>query len=184
MPISSFSACLLICPRISPIVCSFAHSLAHMPAHSLLVCSFYHSLTACLVTHLQIHFPRLLFLDVFSQLYKRVPSVLPSVHLSFHLSICPSICQCFRPYVRSSIALRSKMVKNTDLSTGPLACLIAGRSHRSLVRLLWSARFARAHSSTRSLTSLTPSLVGQLMIGWLFCLCFFSIFDHSALAFH
>ena len=39
------------------------------------------------------------------------------------------------------------------------------RSHRSLVRLLWTARFARAlrcaHSFARSLTSLTPSLVGK-----------------------
>ena len=39
------------------------------------------------------------------------------------------------------------------------------RSHRSLVRLLQTARFARAfrcaHSFARSLTSLTPSLVGQ-----------------------
>ena len=48
------------------------------------------------------------------------------------------------------------------------------RSHRSLVRLLGIARFALtlhcAHSLTRSLT---PLLVGQWMIGWLFCLCFF-----------
>ena len=39
------------------------------------------------------------------------------------------------------------------------------RSHRSLVRLLRTARFARAlrcaHSFARSLTSLTPSLVGK-----------------------
>ena len=39
------------------------------------------------------------------------------------------------------------------------------RSHRSLVRLLRTVRFARAlrcaHSLARSLTSLTPSLVGQ-----------------------
>ena len=34
--------------------------------------------------------------------------------------------------------------------------------------------FARTvHSFARSLTSLTPSLVGQWMIGWLFILCFF-----------
>jgi len=43
--------------------------------------------------------------------------------------------------------------------------------------LLRPARFARAlrcaHSFARSLTSLTPSLVGQWIIGWLFNLCFF-----------
>ena len=58
-------------------------------------------------------------------------------------------------------------------------------SHRSLVRLLRTARFARAlrcaHSFARSLTSLTPSLVGKWLIRLLFCLCFFFIFDHSAL---
>ena len=51
------------------------------------------------------------------------------------------------------------------------------RSHRSLVRLLRTARFARAlrcaHLFARSLTSLTSSLVGQWMIRWLFRLCFF-----------
>ena len=39
------------------------------------------------------------------------------------------------------------------------------RSHRSLVRLLWTARFAHAlscvHVFTRSLTLLTPLLVGH-----------------------
>ena len=38
-----------------------------------------------------------------------------------------------------------------------------------------------AHSLARSLTSLTPSLVGKCMIRWLFHLCFFSILNHSAL---
>ena len=51
------------------------------------------------------------------------------------------------------------------------------RSHRSLVRLLRTASFARAlhcaHSFARSLTLLTPSLVGQWYIRWLFCLFFF-----------
>merc|ERR1712136_322498 len=50
-------------------------------------------------------------------------------------------------------------------------------SHRSLVRLLRTARFARAlrcaHSFARSLTSLTHSLVIKGIIRWLFCLCFF-----------
>ena len=50
-------------------------------------------------------------------------------------------------------ALWSITAKNTDWSTGPLA-----------------RPFAR---SLTSLTPLTPSLVGQWMIGWLFCLCFF-----------
>jgi len=51
------------------------------------------------------------------------------------------------------------------------------RSHRSLIRLLRTARFARAlrcaHSFARSLTSLTPSLVGKWLIRWLLNLCFF-----------
>ena len=51
------------------------------------------------------------------------------------------------------------------------------RSHRSLVHLLRTARFARALHCAHSLTrSLTPLLVGQWMIGWLFCLCFFQRF--------
>ena len=57
------------------------------------------------------------------------------------------------------------------------------RSHRSIFRLLRTARFARAlrcaHSFARSLTLLTPSLVRKGMIRWLFILCFLSIFDHS-----
>ena len=51
------------------------------------------------------------------------------------------------------------------------------RSHRSLLRLLRTTHFARAlrcaHLFAHSLTSLTPSLVGQWMIGWLFILRFF-----------
>ena len=43
-------------------------------------------------------------------------------------------------------------------------------SHPLLVHLLCPTRFARA---LYSLTSLTPSLVAQWMIGWLFILCFF-----------
>ena len=66
-------------------------------------------------------------------------------------------------------ALWSKTTKNTDCSTGPLA--------HPFVRLLRTARFALAlrcaHSFACSLTSLTPSLVGQWLIRWLFCLCFF-----------
>ena len=55
------------------------------------------------------------------------------------------------------------------------------RSYRSLVRLLRTARFARAlhcaHSFARSLTSLAPSLVGKGMARRLFCLCFFFLFS-------
>ena len=51
------------------------------------------------------------------------------------------------------------------------------RLHRSLVRLLQTARFAHAlrctHSFACSLDSLTPSLVGKWLIRLLFCLCFF-----------
>ena len=55
--------------------------------------------------------------------------------------------------------------RHFSVSTGPLARPFA-RSLASLTRSL-------AHSFARSLTSLTPLLVGQWMIGWLFCLCFF-----------
>ena len=65
-------------------------------------------------------------------------------------------------------ALWSKIEKNTDVSTGPFARPFARslvHSQRSLLPLLQTARFARAlrcaHSFARSLTSLTPSLVGQ-----------------------
>ena len=47
-------------------------------------------------------------------------------------------------------------------------------SHRSLIRLLHPACMLRcAHLFARSLTSLTPSLLGQWLIRWLFYLCFF-----------
>ena len=48
--------------------------------------------------------------------------------------------------------------------------------------LLASRVLLGAHSFARSLTLLTPSLMGKLIMKWLFCLCFFFIFDHSALA--
>ena len=57
------------------------------------------------------------------------------------------------------------------------------RSHHSLIRLLRTARSALLTSLARyaalnrllarSLTSLTPSLMGKWMIRWPFCLCFF-----------
>ena len=66
------------------------------------------------------------------------------------------------------VALWSVTNKKRDVSTGPLARPFARSlvcSHRSFVRLLRTARFARplrcAHSFARSLTSLTPSLVGK-----------------------
>ena len=75
----------------------------------------------------------------------------------------------FRYYIgtsRASVALWARITKNTDLSTGPLA--------RPLTRSL-----APHYSLAHSLLSLTPELVGQGMIGWLFCLSLFSIFEHS-----
>ena len=58
-------------------------------------------------------------------------------------------------------ALWSKIAKNTEY----WATRSSVRSHRSLVRLLRTARFARAlrcaHSFARLLTSLTPSLMGK-----------------------
>ena len=54
--------------------------------------------------------------------------------------------------------------------------LLLVRSHRSLICLFRTTRFPCAlrctHSLARSLTSLTPSLVGHRMIGWLFILRF------------
>ena len=62
------------------------------------------------------------------------------------------------------------------------------RSHRSLVRLLRTARFACAlrfaHLFARSLTSLTPSLVGKLMIGCLKMTWFCPIVHRSAASVH
>ena len=55
-------------------------------------------------------------------------------------------------------ALWAKIVKNPDVSTGPLVHLLVC-SHRSLVRLLRTAHFARALCSLiRSLAHFAPSL--------------------------
>ena len=62
------------------------------------------------------------------------------------------------------------IIKNPDRRTGPLARPFAGLL-APLVRLLRHDRCA--HSFARSLTSLTPLLVGQWMIRWLIILCFF-----------
>ena len=74
-------------------------------------------------------------------------------------------------------ALWSKTAKNKDCSTRPLARLFARSMYHSLVCFLQTARFARAlrcaHLFARSLISLTFELVGKLLIGLLFFLCFF-----------
>ena len=59
-------------------------------------------------------------------------------------------------------------------SLAPLTC--------SLARHYLLCSRAPLHSLARSLTSLTPSLVGQLVIRWRFILCFLPILDHSAMA--
>ena len=43
---------------------------------------------------------------------------------------------------------------------------------------LWSKIIKNPDVSNGLLTSLIPSLVGKGLIRWLFCLCFFFIFDH------
>ena len=73
----------------------------------------------------------------------------------------------------------ARITKNPDCSTGPLACPFARSLAplHSLLRFLLPACFTRAlrcaHLFACSLTLLTPSLVGQSMILWLFFLCFF-----------
>ena len=67
-----------------------------------------------------------------------------------------------------TISLRSRITKIPDCSTGPLALPLPHLLAR-LVCLLCTPRFAHTlcctHSFAHSLTSLTPSLVGQWMIG-------------------
>lgn len=64
----------------------------------------------------------------------------------------------------STITLWARMIKNPDVSTGPLTCPFA-------------------HAFARSLTSLTPELVGMWMIRYLFflsfCFVFWPIVHHS-----
>ena len=50
-----------------------------------------------------------------------------------------------------------RTAKNRDVSTGPLVCSLVG-SHHSLVRLLHTARCARARSFVGSLAHWVPSL--------------------------
>ena len=71
--------------------------------------------------------------------------------------------------------LWARTSKNTDWSNEPLA-----RSLAPLTRLLAPHYSLCSRAPLRSLNrSLAPKLVGQLMIGWLFILCFLSILAHS-----
>ena len=72
-------------------------------------------------------------------------------------------------------ALWTITAKNTDISTGPLDRPFA----RSLAPDCSLCSRPPLRSIVRSLTSLTPSLVGQLIIGWLFIL-FFSVLAQRA----
>ena len=75
-----------------------------------------------------------------------------------------------------TITLWAWITKNTDWSTGPLARPFAN-SLVSLTRSLTPDCSLRSRpplrSLVRSLTLLTPSLVGQWINRWLFILCFF-----------
>ena len=66
----------------------------------------------------------------------------------------PTLSRCY-------VAQWFRISWNQDVSTGPLAWPLARCSHRSLIRLLRTARFARAlrcgHSFVRSLTHSLPS---------------------------
>ena len=85
------------------------------------------------------------------------------------------------------IALWAQTTKNTDWSTGPLACPFV-RSFTCLLALL-TCLLAPHYSlclraPLRSLVRLLAHFahfltVGQWMIGWLFILCFFSILANS-----
>ena len=71
--------------------------------------------------------------------------------------------------------------KNTDCSTR-LLIRSHVHLHRSLVCSLWTPRFARALHCAHSFTHFAHSFArGKVNYHKrLFCLCFFSIFDHSA----
>ena len=84
----------------------------------------------------------------------------------------------------NSLLIKKKKTCNPDVLGHSLVHLLVC-SHRSLVRLLRTSRFGCAlccaYSLACSLTSLTPSLVGQRLIGWLFILVFFLILAHGAM---
>ena len=91
-------------------------------------------------------------------------------------SLCTDLSDPLTSAFPRCFALWARITKNTDWSTGPLARPFA-RSLAPLTRLL--ALDCSLHSRpllrslANSLTSLTPSLVGQWMIGWLFFCVFF-----------
>ena len=74
-------------------------------------------------------------------------------------------------FVPDHSALWSRITKNTHCSTGSLA-----RTAHSFACSTLLASLTRSAALARSLTLLTPSLVGKWMIRWLFCLCFFFLF--------
>ena len=72
----------------------------------------------------------------------------------------------------TSMALWARITKSTDWSTGPLAHPFA-HSLAPLTRSLAPHYSLFSRAPLRSLTSLTTSLVGKWMIGWLSNLFFF-----------
>ena len=70
-----------------------------------------------------------------------------------------------------AVALWSRITRNTDWSTGPLARPFV-YLRRSLICLLCLACFTHTLCYAHSLTLLTPSLMGNWLLGWLFFLCF------------
>ena len=79
------------------------------------------------------------------------------------------ICSPIYSPILSPILLWSKTAKNTDRSTGPLACPFA-RSLSPLTRsLLQTARFARALRCAHSLLSLPRSWESELLDGYFIC---------------
>ena len=71
---------------------------------------------------------------------------------------------------RSSV---HSFAQTTDSFAG--SALLASRARSAALIRSLAPHYSLAHS----LLSLTPELVGQGMIGWLFCLSLFSIFEHS-----
>ena len=73
-------------------------------------------------------------------------------------------------------ALCARIIKNLDVSTGsparPFTCSLAPLTHSLEPHYSLARALHCAHSFARSLTSLTPPLVGKWMIRWLF-FCFF-----------
>ena len=74
---------------------------------------------------------------------------------------------------------RHHSVCNHQASSSFMLIICAGNNAFAMVKNSqeYRQKYWASRSSVRSLTSLTPSLVGQWMIGWLFCLCFFFRFS-------